>query len=153
MTKTGKLLVLWDLANKLRKTKQLGTDSVEITLLSDDLIATVERRITGSLGLMPFYEMSEIPEDAEWSRVTNEGLKTAGKDTGVYDLTWVEKTYAGSAVFKRWRVFVDFRTNLPQRIELYRKLRAEGEHNLISVKMVEYLSESEIQTVIKEASF
>jgi len=153
MTKNRKLLVLWDLANKIRKTKQLGTDSVEITVLSDDLIPTVEKRITGSLGLMPFYDMSEIPEGAEWSRVTNENLKTAGKDTGVYDLTWVEKTYGGSAVFKKWRVFVDFRTNLVQRIEICRKLRAEGEHTLISVRMVKYLRESEINTVIKEASF
>ncbi len=153
ITKTGKLLVLWDLENKLRKTKQLGSDSVEITPLSDDLIATVERGITGSLGLMPFYEMSEIPEGAEWSRVTDEGLKTVGKDTGIYDLTWVEKTYGGSEVFKKWRFFVDFRTNPVQRIEIYRKRHAEGEYTLISVKMVEYLRESEINTVIEEASF
>jgi hypothetical protein len=153
MTKTGKLLVLWDLTNKLRKIKQLGIDSVEITPMYDDLIPSIEKNITGSLGLMPFYEMSEVPEGAEWSRVTDEGVKTAGRGTGVYDLTWVEKTYGGSEVFKKWRFFVDLRTNLVQRIEIYRKRRAEGEYTLLSVKMVKYLRESEMNTVIKEASF
>ena len=153
MTKNRKLLVLWDLANKIRKTKQLGTDSVEITVLSDVLIPTVEKRITGSLGLMPFYDISEIPNDTRWKRTTSEDIVITTKGTEVYDLIWIEKTHAGSPLFRKCRVFVYPKTSLPQRIERYQRFARDDEYTLKSVIIIEYLEDSEIHTVIKEASF
>jgi hypothetical protein len=116
------------------------------------LVADAEKKITGSLGLMPFYDMSEIPKDAEWSRVDNENVEISS-GIEVYDLQWIEKKYGGSAIFKKWRVFADSETNLPQRIEWYEKLTAGSEYTLSSVMEVEYLSDSEIREIIKEASF
>ncbi len=152
MSKTGKELVLWDLANKVRKTKQPDADSVETTRLSGDRIAKMNRIMTGSLGLMPFYDISEIPEDAEWHRVDDEILEVA-EEIQIYDLKWTERKYGGSAIFRKWRVFADAKTRLPQKIEWYTRFADDAEFVLETVMVVEYLDESEIQAVINDASF
>jgi hypothetical protein len=153
MAKTGKELVLWDIKNKLRKTKQLGTGLIEITPLSDDLIADVEKRITGSLGLMPFYDISEIPNTAKWSHVTDNGLQEKVQGVEIYDLIWVDQMYDGSIVFRKWRVYANVDTNLPQKAEWYKKVTANEEFSLTMIIMIEYLSDNEMQAVIKNASF
>ena len=153
MTKTGSQLVLWDIPNRIRKTKNLDTAVSETIRLTDDTLVGIKSKISGSLGIMPFYAISDIPADAQWSRMTDEGLEAAAEGIEVYDLTWVEKAHDGSDIFCKWRVFVDPETNLPQRTELYRKLAADDEYTLRLVKVVEYLSNSEIEAAIKEASF
>ena len=152
MTKTGKGLVLWDIANGAKKIKNFGTDATEINLLTDDMIAGIERKMSGSLGLMPFYDISEIPQDAQWSRITDDGLGVAADGFEVYDLTWAEEKYGGSDTFKKWRVFVNPETNLPQRTEFYRKL-ADDEYTLRLVKVVEYLTDNEMAATVKEVGF
>jgi hypothetical protein len=152
ITKTEDQLVLWDLQNKVRKTKHPNSDLVETTMLSDDIIAETRERIASSLGLMPFYDISEIPADAEWTHVADAGVETYTKETKVYDLTWSAKAYDGSVVFK-WRFFVDHKTNLPRRIEIYQKLLAEDDYIFMSSKEIEYLSDSKMQGIIKETSF
>ncbi len=153
MTKTEKELVLWDIPNGTRKIRSVDTAATETTPLIDDSIASIERKMSGSFGLLPFYDISEIPPGAEWSQVTDEALKTAERDIEVYDLTWVRKWYGGSDRFLKLRVFVDSRTKLPQRTKFYEKLPAGTTYDLTSVKKVEYLSDSEIQSVIKEVGF
>jgi len=152
MLKTGKELVLWDLANKVRKTKQLDTDSVETTSLSEDLIIDINKKISGSLGIMPFYDISEIPPGAEWHRVDNEILEVA-EEIQIYDLRWAKRKFGGSAEFKIWRVFADGKTSLPQKVEWYTRFADDAEFVLETVMVVEYLDESEIQAVIRDASF
>jgi len=105
------------------------------------------------LDLTPFYDISDIPDDAEWNAVVDDALETAAESVEVYDLTWIRKAYDGSVVFQKWRVFVDPKTKLLQRTERYQKLSADSEYTLESVRVVEYLNSSEIQKVIKEASF
>jgi len=153
MTKTRNEMVSWDLQNRVRKTKRLEANSVETTPLSGDEITRIRERMIGSLGLLPFYDISEIPQHAEWNRVTNEDLEALVKDTEVYDLTWVEKKYKGTVVFTRWRFFVDPTTNLPCRTQFYEKSTADTGYSLKSLIVVEYLNESRIRAVIKEASF
>ena len=152
MTKTEKELVLWDIPNRVEKLKHADTNLIGTTLLSDEVISKIEETITGFWGLVPFADLSVIPDDAEWSRVADDSLETIVKGTEVYDLTWIEKRYSGSDTFKKWRVFVNPETNLPKRTEFYKKL-ADGEYILRLVKIVEYLSDSEMQAVIREASF
>ena len=149
MTKTGEQLVLWDLQNKVKKTKHLDSNLVETTVLSDDVINETSGKMSGSLGLMPFYDISEIPADAEWTHVADAGVETYTKETKVYDLTWSAKAYDGSVVFK-WRFFVDHKTNLPRRIEIYQKLLAEDDYIFMSSKEIEYLSDSKMQGIIKD---
>ncbi len=143
MLKTGKELVLWDIPNSLRKSKNFDTGAIKTVELTEDDIAGIEQKISGSLGLMRFDDMSEIPEDAKWHPVDHEILEVA-EGIEVYDLTWTQK---------RWRVFVDSRTKFPQRTEFYEKLPAGTKYDLKSVKEVGYLSDSEIRAVIKDAFF
>lgn len=150
MTKTGEQLTLWDLPNAIRKSKQLNAAVTETIPLTAVSIADLEKKITGSLGLLPFDDLSALSDDARWNHVADSSRKVR-EGIEVYDLMWVEKAYDGSAVFNKWRVFVDPKTNLPQRTEFYKKLSVDGEYVLKSVRLVEYLSGSEVQTVIKDA--
>jgi len=153
MTKTGNQLVLSDIPNGVRKHKQLDTAVTETEPLTNDEVADVEQKMTGSLGLIPLSDISDVPPDSEWSRVADDGLKATFTSTEVYDLIWTEKTHGGSAIFKKWRVFVDPETNLPQKTEFYKKLAVDDEYTRESVMVVEYLSDGEIRTIIKNVSF
>ncbi len=150
--KAGKQLALWDLPNAVRKIKHLETDFVETGLLSAEMIAKIEKTIAGFWGLVPFADLSVIPNDAAWSHITDDDLQGAAKGIIVYDLRWTEKAYDGSIVLRKWRVFVDHNTNLPQKTEFYRSLPADSEYILESIKVVECLENSEIQAVI-DSSF
>jgi len=151
MTKTGEQSVLFDLANKVMRVKHLNTASIE-TPLSVEIIAETEKMMSGFLGLVPFSDLSLVPEDAEWNHVTSNDFK-ATSDTAIYDFIWIKRSFAGQVVFNKWRFFVDLKTNLPLRTEAYRKLDSETEYTLVSTKAVEYLSDSKMESVIQEASF
>jgi cytidine deaminase len=153
MTKTGKELVLWDLQNKVRKTGYPDSNSVETTPLSAEVADEIGTTLSDFLALVPFANPSLLPKNAGWNQATDLDVELITKDIEVYDLTWTEKLLEGSDVFKKWRVFVDRRTNLPQRTEFYEKLPADGEYMLRSNKLVKYLSDSEIQTIIKAGAF
>ncbi len=154
ISKTAEQLVLCDTLNSLRKSKDSHTGVIDTAQLTEDDIAGIKQKMSGSLGLMPFYNISEIPKDAEWSQVTDGSLKATAEGTEVYDLKWADdKASDGSVVFKKWRVFVDSRKKLPQRTEFYEKSLAGTKYDLKSVKEVGYRSDSEIRAVIKDASF
>ena len=120
--------------------------------MTGETLAGIERKMAGSFGLMPFYDISEIPADAEWNRVTDDTLAATARGIEVYDLFWDEKAYDGSLVFWKWQVFVDPKTNLPHRVEWYKKLASDEEFALETIMMVEYLGDSEIQAAI-DSSF
>jgi hypothetical protein len=153
MTKTGKKLVLWDVRNRVRKSRQLGATISETTRLTDDAIAGIEERMRSSLGVMPFYNISEIPSGARWKRITSDDMVITIEGTEVYDLIWTEKTEASFPLFRKCRFFVYPKTSLPQRVEHYRKFAGDNEYTLRSVNIIEYLGDSEIQGVIKDYSF
>ncbi|MDD5064710.1 MAG: hypothetical protein PHQ35_08150 [Phycisphaerae bacterium] len=148
--KSGKELVLLDIPNKVRKGKQADTAVTETTPLTTASAADIEEKITGSLGLMP-YAISDVPEDAVWSHVAD--LADITKSIEVYDLTWTDRASGGPVVLRKWRIFADSETNLPRRIEWYVKSAADSDYIATSVTTVEYLSNSEMQKVIKDASF
>jgi len=153
MTKTEKELILWDIGNGIRKSKYTDTGAVETTRLTIESIESIEKKLSGSLGLMPFDNMSEIPPDAQWARVIDEGLEIVAEGIEVYDLTWGSERYDGSVVFQKWQFFVDAKTSLPQRTEYYEKVFTDSEYTLSSVMEIEYLSDSEMQFVLEETSF
>lgn len=150
--KTEKESVLWDAANKIKKNKYLNSNTVQTTNLTAEMNAEIRNMITGSLGLLPFNSISEIPSDAEWKSVgsINQGITDK---TEVYDLIWIEKIYDGHITHKKWRLFVDIDTSLPHKVELYQKSDIESEYNLKYTRIVEYLDDSKMQNATKEASF
>jgi hypothetical protein len=152
MMKTGNEVVLWDLQNRVRKMKRLEANAVETTPLSGEETVRVKERMAGSLGLLPFYDISEIPKDAKWSRVADDNLDVSTEGTQLYHLMWVDQSYDGSAILKKWRVFVGANTDLPQRVERYQKLTVDGDYTLMSVIVVEYLSDSQLRAILDNIS-
>ncbi len=153
MAKTAEQCFLWDIVNGVAKIKYLDIGTAETTHLTAENIADIEKKISGPLGLMPFYNISSIPEGAGWNRVADKDLEAATKGIEIYDLTWPERAYDGSAISKKWRFFVNIKGNLPQKIEIYQMLPTNTEYILMLLMTVEYLSDSEIQGVVKEAPF
>ncbi len=145
-TKTAKKSVLWDIANKIKKTKQLG-GTIDTAGLTDDTVANIEEKMYGVSEIMPFNSVSDVPQDAGWSRVDDKSIDAAN-GIEVYDLTWSQRAYDGSVVFRKWRVFADSETNLPRKVEWYRMSVAGGEYVLSSTMEIEYVSENEIRKVV-----
>jgi len=152
ITKNKQELVLWDIPNRVRKIKHLDTDSIEIAPLSSEMAMEIEKVITGFLGLVPFADLSLVPNDAEWNHIADDSLKVA-EGIEVYDLIWVGEKHINFVVLNKWRVFVDTETDLPQRTELYRKQALDSDYTLESVNKVKYLEKNQIESVIKESSF
>jgi hypothetical protein len=151
--KTPTEMILWDIPNSSRRVKNLSTGAVEKTPLSDDMAAGIKKNLEGTLSLRPFDDLSKMPQGAKWQEVTSVDGQSATADTKAYDLTWTEAGSAGSVLFKKWRVFLDVNTNLPQRIEWYQKIADKGDYALTSYVLVDYLTEGQIQTVVRDAAF
>ncbi len=151
--KTESESVLYDIGNGIRKTKYAGATGTETIKLTNESINSIKRKTESYLGLMPFYDIAEIPSDAQWGRIPDESLDAVAENIEVYDMTWTEKAYDGSVVFKKWRAFVDVRTEFPQRIEWYVKPSVNEEYTLESVNVVEYPDDSEMRIILKKVSF
>jgi len=152
LTKTGEESVLLDLGNKVRKVKNYITGSVESSPLLTETITATETLMAGFLGLVPFADVSAIPKDAEWSRVGND-IEYNTETFKIYELTWSDKTDAGIGRFNKWLFFIDSKSNLPQKIKTYKKFTFDTEYTSLTTTEVNYLSDSEMGVVIKEASF
>jgi len=150
--KTQKESVLWDITNKIKKVKHPDDNPIETTTLSSETIPQIKSIIIGSLGLVPFQTMSEIPNDARWSRVDDKYQEIAD-GIEVYDLMWIKKAFDGSKVFWKWRVFVDAKTTLPRRVEWYQKSSIDNEYILKSISIIKYLDDRGMQEAIKKESF
>jgi len=153
MTKTAsaKKTVLWDIKNTQRKILPFDTGVIETNQLLEDDISAIKQKISGSLGIMPFDDISKIPHSSQFDRVVDE-IPGVAEGIEIYDLEWSDATDS-SYVLKKWRFFVDPETNLPQRIEISRKSTADDEYKMISMIEIEYLDDTEIQKAIKDARF
>jgi hypothetical protein len=145
MEKFGNEFVLLDINTGLKKTKNLDTGEVNIDQLNENAKAYIEQRINHSLGLMPFYDISELPEGSEWLPVDDHPEATEGLK--IFDLKWtVQKNR-----LRKWRFFIDPQTHLPKKIEVSGIDIGKGE-NLERVMLAELLkSDSEIRKVIQDA--
>ena len=127
---------------KVQQTKRKG----ELSLLD-----IPNEAIAGFWGLVPFSDLSALPEDAKLNPVAANGPEAAG-ETEIYDWTWTEKTYGGSVVFRKCRFFIEPETNLPRRTESYQKLPEDNEYVLISWMIVEYWTDSQMQEALIQDS-
>lgn len=145
--KTKKQAILFDLQNRIRKIKNLSTDSIQETPISGDFLTKVEKYIAGSFGLVPFSDITVAPKGAQWNRVDDKDIEVTILGTKVYDLTWTKKV--PNTEFWKWRVFIDTTSNLPKRTEWYKKTPIENEYTLWSIEAVAYPTDNEIKTVIQ----
>ncbi len=152
ITRTSGQLVAFDILNRKKIIKDIGAVRPETIPLPDDIIASMEEKISGSLGLMPFDDISQIPPGSEWHPVEDDEILETAEGIEIYELKWIKTTYSSSE-FHKWRFFVDPKKNLPKKIKAFRKSAADGEYKLILVIEVKYSSDREIQKVMKEAGF
>jgi hypothetical protein len=153
MSRTADRLVLWEPANNYKKTKNLDTGAVQTTHVPEDINAGVRAEIRGALGLLPFTEIPDVPTNAKWVHVEITDGSSERSNSEVYDLEWTKKTYRGAIVYRKCRIFVDPKTNLPEKIQFYGKTHSGSPYTLRSEKVVEYLSEAQVQNIIRQASF
>lgn len=149
MTKAAGELALWDIRNGVRKSRAAASGGTETTRLTDDIIADMEGKIGGSLGLVPFYDVSEVPGGAEWVPVSEGELESVAAGTEVYDLKWAVKSADESVVLKKWRFFVDAETKVPQEIEVYAQIPGGEGYTLETTMTVRYLSDGEMEAAIR----
>jgi len=137
-------LVVSDILNKIQTTKSLSASVTETTPLPDDIIIGIKKKMSGSLGLMPFYDISELPPGSEWLPVPDRPRAAEGFET--YDLKW--KNHSNE--LRKWRFFIDPQTFLPKEIEISGIDPGQGE-NLEMVMLAELKSDSQIRKVIQDA--
>jgi len=71
----------------------------------------------------------------------------------VYDLKWPDKSDEGDVVFRRWRYYIETKTNLPRKIEKYYKLDPNDKYILEETLIVGYPTDEQVRQAIKDAGF
>jgi len=153
MFKTETECVLWDIKDRSKKSRDSNTGLIKTAGLDDEVIAKVEEAMNAPWALLPFDDISAVPEDAKWQKVTDGDIKTTISDTEVYDLMWMEKSLCDSIVYRKWRGYINTGTKLPRRIEWWEKRTEEQEYRLLTVAKIAYPAIDEIRDVIRGAGF
>lgn len=151
VTRNSGELTLWNTYDGIRKIRASKIGKMEQTLLSYEDTAKIKTMISGSLGLMPFEDISAIPKDAQWHRLAD--ASDAPNNVEVYDLLWVEKRYSGPSASNKWRMYIDPETKLPRRTEFYQMLPGEQEYVLKSSKVIDYPADDETKEMLENLSF
>jgi len=139
---------LWDIPNKVKMTMYLST--VQSQELTDQMLAELEKSVTQLSGISPFSYIRDIPEQAQWNRISDPTVSAVIPGSEVYELLWAQQDSASEVVlYRKWRVFVDAGANLPKRAELYVMSGSEQEYNLESFVIITYPGESEIQDIVR----
>jgi len=157
MTKTAsaKVSVLWDMKNNQRKVLPFDTGVIETNQLPEDDLLNFKQTISGSFAFMPFDDMSKIPPDSKLHQVNDE-IPEAAEGIEIYELTLPKiKRVIGAAEVPIWRVFLDAKMSLPQKVEWYSKFDDDDNAELVlkKVMVIEYLNDSQIQKAVKDAGF
>ena len=145
---TGKTFVLWDFANNTKKVRTLENNTVQVTTLSGDTITEGKKALKSSFGLVPFPDITDVPEGSQWKRVDDKDIEVIGDGLEVYDLAWSE-TKGTITEYYKWRGFIYIETNLPKRIECYKKQAIDDKYTLESITAVEYPPDSAIDAIIR----
>ncbi len=139
---------LWDMPNKVKMTMYLST--VQTQELTEQMLAELEKSVTPLSGISPFSYIRDIPEEAQWKRISGPAVTSVVPGSEVYELLWAQQDTASEAVvYRKWRVFVDAGTSLPKRAELYISSGLEQEYKLESFVVITYPGESEIQDIVR----
>lgn len=148
---TGKQaqFTLWDLPNKVKMVKFLASEAIPTEPITEQMLAELAKSVIPSSSLFPFADAHAVPNDAEWSSVSDPQAKVVAPESEVYDLVWTAASVpAGGAAIRRWRLFADRRTHLPMRAEWYAKAGLEDEYKLETFAVISYPTENEIQDVV-----
>ena len=152
ITKTKDETVFYDLNNGQKKVKLPDTNTTENIQLTENQISGIKQEMYGFFGVMPFASISDIPADAQWIRITDETLKN-NDGVEIYDLIWTNTEFKGSKGYWKCKFYVDTKTNLPSKIELYRKSSTEEEYTLVIFRLVKCPDSDGFEAVVTEKGF
>ncbi|MGB2865108.1 MAG: hypothetical protein WBC05_17400 [Sedimentisphaerales bacterium] len=139
---------LWDIPNKVKMTMYLS--AVQTQALTEQMLAELEKSVTPLSGISPFSYIRDIPEQARWNRISDPAVSVVVPGSEVYEMVWTQQgTTSELVLYRKWRVFVDARTNLPKRAESYVRSGIEQKYRLESFVIITYPSESEIQDIVR----
>ena len=134
---------LWDIGKKVQMTMYLS--NVQSEPLTAEKLLDLEKSMTPSFGVAPFFDAKDVPENARWNRVDDPAIVALIPGCAVYDLTW---TASEGGSQRKWRVFADAKSHLPRRTELHAKSVTEAQYKLESFVVVTYPNEREIRDIV-----
>ena len=138
--------ILWDYDNNQMKIKTKD-GNIHAESILEDIAAEGKESFNGSFGLLPFSDVFQAKENAQWNRVENIDLSMT-PNTEVYDLTW-DITVDDMTRYYKWRVYADTTTNLPIRIEWYLKMNPNVNYTIDTIETVAYPNDTEISEFIQ----
>ena len=144
----GQQIELYDLNNDSITTAH--PDGPTVKPMSDTTRKGILAYQDSLFGLLPVSRISGIPENAQWVRATGQTTVPVGSGIEVYDLIYAEGDR--HVRYMKWRAFVDPRTRLVDRTELYVKYDPAREYELQKYWIAEYVSQEYVQNLVR-ASF
>jgi len=136
---------LFDIPNRLKKTRYQASDTVSTERLTAEAVIRAEGAISDVFELVPFADMGSAPKGSQWSRVPKKYQGASVSGTQAYELTWLAE-----GLFYKYRIFADAKSDLPKRIEYYFKEKSQDQYKFESMQVASYPTEKEIELFIKE---
>jgi len=136
---------LFDIPNRLKKTRYLASGTISTERLAADQAIRLERSISDGFEFLPFAGMDSAPEGSQWSKVPDEDTRASVPGTQVYELTWAVEVSS-----YKCRIFVDAKSDLPKRVEYHFKQKPQDQYKFESMQVAEYPAEKEIKLLIRE---
>lgn len=146
--------VLWDLSRNTRKIKASGTDGMQTQLLEEGQVNNQRKYMERFFDLMPFDDVSSLPDNASWNQVPLENPADTVPGTTLYELTWHQQPGDVDTIrYFKWRCYLDLKTNLPQKTELYISSDPENGYELINTTTAQSISKETFGQALQSLGF
>jgi hypothetical protein len=153
LIETGDQVVMQDTDNRVTYSKTLSGNMIESETMSREMLAAVKKGMDVPWGLLPFNNVSDLPEGAVWKKVPAQSPAIDTNPSEVYDLFWTQETIGGSFVFYQWRCMLDPVTKRPYEIQWLSKKAEAGDYELTTRIEISYPEETQIRTILSELGF
>ncbi len=141
--------ILSDTVNGVRKIKRRGESDVHISDIKGELIEGLAKGIEQGGGIMPFEELSSVPDNADWRQVEDATFGAKIPNAELYELTWLKQD-GGQA---RWRAYIEKGTNLPRMVDVYIAYPGERDPRLTFRTIIEYPTDEEFDAFVQDIFF
>ena len=141
ISKINNKFVLSDILHKKQITKLLDSGKENEESLSDEKLKDYERIINHSLGLVPFYDISELPDDSKWIESPNINGRNKVYEL-IYPAPFSDFTY-NKLIFT-----LEAGTERLIRVDFERKSADDSEYKPETTKKIEYWSDEEISKIL-----
>jgi hypothetical protein len=152
MYKGATRYTLWDLNKKKVKFKDINTGLVKTEKIDGATIEEVRATMHTPWDLLPFRNVSNLPEEAKWREIKVRGISGL-KKTDVYELSWTKKRTEEFTAYCKLRVFMDTKSHLPEKLEFREKFAQEDQYELTTTLMIDYMTDDELRETIKQIDF